>query len=81
VLLETALKEHQVEGLECLGFISENDVPAGSKAAVWDIAAREVHDEKCGGDPSVAPVRDRYRVSSTGDVFVCDVANDEYTAL
>jgi hypothetical protein len=75
------LKRHQVAGLECLGFVSESDAPAGSKAAVWDIAAREIHNGKCGGDPSVAPVRDRYRVSSTGEVFVYDAASDEYAAL
>ena len=81
MLLEAALKEHQVADLECLGFSSESEVPAGSKAAVWEFAAREIHDEKCGGDPSVSHVRDRYKVSSNGDISVYDVASDEYTAL
>ena len=81
MLLEAALKEHQVAGLECLGFSSESEVPAGSKAAVWEFAAREIHDEKCGGDPSISHVRDRYKISSNGDVSVYDVASDEYTAL
>ena len=80
-LLEAALKEHKVADLDCLGFASESDIPADSKAAIWEFAAHEIHDEKCGGDPSISHVRDRYKVSSNGEVSVLDVASGEYTAL
>ncbi|MGY0653053.1 hypothetical protein ACW7GZ_14580 [Luteimonas sp. A537] len=80
-LLTAALKEHQVSDLECLSFGSESDVPAGSKAASWEFAAREIHNEECGGDPSTSPVRDRYKVSSNGEVSVYDFPSGDYTAL
>ena len=80
-LLLAILKERQLPDLECLAFAAESDSPAGSKAPVWVITAREIHNAKCGGDPSVSPVRDRYRVSSTGEITVYDVINDEYTPL
>ena len=81
MLLEAALQEHQIADLDCLGFASESDVPAGSKAAVWEFSAMEIHNETCGGDPAVSHVRDRYKVSSTGEVSVYDVAIDDYKVL
>ncbi|MDD2600658.1 MAG: hypothetical protein PHO37_15795 [Kiritimatiellae bacterium] len=80
-LLRAALKAHQVADLECLGFVLESDLPAGSKAAAWEFAAREIHNAKCGGDPSTSPVRDRYKVQSNGEVSVYDFLNDEYKAM
>lgn len=79
-LLEAALKANKVADLDCLGFVAENNT-SDSKASLWEFAAREIHDERCGGDPTTSPVRDRYRVSSNGEVSVHDFASDEYTAL
>lgn len=80
-LLVTTLRTHQVADLECLAFASESGLPDGSGAAVWEITAREIHNAKCGGDPSVSPVRDRYQVSSDGEVAIYDVVNDSYGPL
>jgi hypothetical protein len=80
-LLEAALNKRKVADLDCLGFASDSDVPAGSKATLWEFAAREIHNEKCGGDPSISHVRDRYSVGSNGEVSVLDVTSGEYKAL
>jgi len=74
----STLKSHNVPDLECLAFQNESGAQPASKAAVWEFAARERHDEKCGGDPAVFPVRDRYKVNAAGKVWVYDVLNDHY---
>ena len=76
-LLVAALQERKID-IACLNFGSESDVEPGSKATSWEFVAREVHDEKCGGDPETSPVRDRYKVSSNGEVLVYDSAEGEY---
>ncbi|MBB6600629.1 hypothetical protein [Luteimonas sp. MC1825] len=80
-LLKAALEEQLVSDLECLSFDSESDIPAGSTAAFWEFAAREIHNEKCGGDPETSPVRDRYKVSSNGEVLIYDFPTGEYTTF
>lgn len=80
-LLISQLKAHKVPNLDCLAFQNENIEPAGSKAELWEFAARELHNERCGGDPGVFPVRDRYKVSSAGKVSVYDAGSDQYTRL
>lgn len=81
-LLFSALKQHKVTDLDCLSFMTGNNYPVrSSKAVRWEFAAREIHNDRCGGDPGVSPVRDRYEVSASGMVRVYDVANDRYTEL
>lgn len=78
-LLLAALKKRKVADLDCLTFDAEDDNPPGSKAEQWEFAAREIHNEKCGGDPAVSHVRDRYEISSAGNVMVYNVAEGEFT--
>jgi len=80
-LLMAALKKHKVADLDCLGMMTESEPGAGGKAAQWEYAAREIHNERCGGDPQTSPVRDRYRVTATGKIFVYDAAEGEYHPL
>jgi hypothetical protein len=77
-LLLKQLKAHRVQDLDCLSFMSESDAPADAKAAQWEFAAREIHNERCGGDPAVSPVRDRYRVDAAGEVLVYNAAEADY---
>ncbi len=70
--------EEKNKAFKCLKFRSESDNEDGVVAEVWDFAAVEVHDAICGGDPSIAHVRDRYRVNSDGSVMIYDVINAEY---
>jgi hypothetical protein len=78
-LLMSELRAHKVPDLDCLAFQNENNTSTESKAELWEFAARELHNEKCGGDPAVFPVRDRYKVSSAGKVWKYDVVNDQYS--
>lgn len=80
-LLVSELKARKISDLDCLAFVAENDIPVDSRADLWQFAAREIHNKKCGGDPTVSPVRDRYQVNSAGKVWVYDAANDEYMQL
>ena len=78
-LLRAALKEHKVSNLECTSIDYEGaEVVAGEKTGSWRFATREIHNEECGGDPLVSPIRNRYKVSSNGEVFIYDVAADEH---
>jgi hypothetical protein len=78
-LLVAQLKAHRVKDLDCLTFMNENDTPANATADRWEFAAREIHDQRCGGDPDVAPVRDRYQVDASGKVLVYNAAEADYT--
>ena len=80
-LLLSELRAHKVADLDCLGFPNESSTSGNSKAELWEFAARERHDERCGGDPAVSHVRDRYKINSAGEVWIYDVANDEYNRL
>ena len=80
-ILATELKKHNVPDLECLSMVAESENPNQVKATTWDFAAYEIHNEKCGGDPDISHVRDRYRVTSSGNVAAYDVTSDEYKAL
>ncbi|RFP15457.1 hypothetical protein D0T25_20330 [Duganella sp. BJB488] len=77
-LLLAGLKRRKVADLDCLEFMAETDDPAVSKAEQWEFAAHEIHDKRCGGDPGVSPVRDRYQISSAGKVKVYDAAEGEF---
>jgi hypothetical protein len=78
-LLMSELRAQKVPDLDCLAFQNESSMPAGSKSELWEFSARERHNERCGGDPAVFPVRDRYKVSSAGKVWKYDVVNDQYS--
>lgn len=80
-LLLSSLKQHKIAGLDCLAFVAEDTSPNQLKAARWEFAAREIHNDRCGGDPAVAPVRDRYAVSASGKVLVYNAAEADYTDL
>ena len=80
-LLISALTDLQVADLDCLRFTSESENFEGSKAESWEFAAVEIHGGQCSGDPSVSHVRDRYKVSSNGEIAVLDIASGEYKTL
>lgn len=47
----------------------------------FDIAVREVHDQRCGGEPDVMPVIERFRVARKPvAVARYDVVNDRWLA-
>ena len=77
-LLVTQLKAHRVADLDCLSFMTESDAPANGKAVQWEFAAHEIHNERCGGDPGVSPVRDRYQVKASGKILVYNAAEGEF---
>jgi hypothetical protein len=60
------LKQDKVysDGLECLSFME-----GAQGKNYFDIALRERHGGTCPGDPNTAPVRDRFRVYVSGDIF------------
>jgi hypothetical protein len=59
---------------ECLSFMAEGEIRQD-----FDIAIRERHSGKCGGDPQTSPIVDRFRVRrGTGTVLWYDVASGEY---
>jgi hypothetical protein len=58
------------QGTDCLSFATEDD---------GDIAVREDHGGTCPGDPAVAPVIDRFRVSD-GELERYDPADDSWVA-
>jgi hypothetical protein len=80
-LLISELKARKTPDLDCLAFQNESEQPAQSKAQLWDFAAREVHNARCGGDPAVLPIRDRYQISSAGKVWVYDAVTGQYNRL
>jgi hypothetical protein len=80
-LLVRQLKARHVADLECLSFMNESDTPASAKAAQWEFAAHEIHDARCGGDPGVSPVRDRYQVKASGKVLVYNAAEGEFVTF
>jgi hypothetical protein len=80
-ILLSALKQRKIADLNCLAFVAENNYPSDPKAKLWQFAAREIHNEKCGGDPDVMPVRDRYEVSAAGRIMIYDAVNGEYKKI
>jgi len=62
---------------QCLSFVAES-----CDATTVDLAIREVHNEVCGGDPSTAPVVDRFRLHRPSRrIQWYDAANGEYLAF
>jgi len=60
--------------LSCLSYMVEE-----RSRQRFDIAVREKHDKQCGGDPSVMPVVERFRVArSPVKLWRYDVVGDRY---
>jgi hypothetical protein len=60
--------------LSCLSFQTEE-----SSRRQFDIAVREKHGRRCGGDPEIMPVIERFRVSrSPVRLWRWDPVNDSY---
>jgi hypothetical protein len=64
-LLVRTLKHDRVYAkrisLDCITYVTEETTDA-----YFQFALREKHDAKCGGDPEVSPIVDRYRVYRRG---------------
>lgn len=76
-LLIVALEQRPNADLDCLQFLPESNND-DAIATTWEFAAIEIHDEICGGDPHIAHVRNRYRVSADGSIMVYDVRDADY---
>jgi hypothetical protein len=62
------------ESLRCFSLVTEE-----SSRRTFDIAVRENHKRRCGGDPGVMPVRDRFKVGrSPVSLSIYDVVSDAY---
>ena len=60
--------------LDCVDLILE-----ASEGRYYEYAVRERHEGKCGGDPEVAPIVDRYRVPKQGGkIQIYDVVQDAW---
>jgi hypothetical protein len=60
--------------LSCLSYMVEE-----RSIRSFDIAVREKHDKRCGGDPNVMPVVERFRVArSRVKLWRYDVVGDRY---
>jgi len=65
--------EHTVGDPACLSFLV-----AGHQPDVTEIEVREKHDDRCGGDPQVAPVAKRLRVHASGAIDSYDAVTDTW---
>jgi hypothetical protein len=69
---------HQIypgESLRCFSLVTED-----RSRTRFGVAVYEKHSRRCGGDPAVTPVRDRFRVSrSPVTLSRWDAVNDTYT--
>ena len=60
--------------LDCVTFDTEE-----TTRTYFQVALREKHDKKCGGDPDTSPVIDRYRVNrASGKLDWYDAASDNW---
>ena len=77
LLLRTIKKDHVYDkriALNCVTLTTEE-----TTRIYFEIALRENHTAKCGGDPDLAPVVDRYRVNrATGKIELYDAAGDQW---
>ena len=77
LLLRTLEHDHVYAkriSLDCVTFETEE-----TTRIYFEIALREKHDTKCGGDPETSPVIDRYRVNrSSGKIELYDAAADRW---
>ena len=62
--------------LDCVTFYTEE-----TTGAYFQVVLRENHTAKCGGDPDVSPVVDRYRVyRASGKIELYGALNDSWQA-
>ena len=77
LLLRTIKTDHVYDkriSLDCVSFDTEE-----TTRTYFEIALRENHTRKCGGDPDTSPVIDRYRVNrASGRIEWNDRANDSW---
>jgi hypothetical protein len=77
ILLRTIKHDHVYDkriSLDCVTFDTEE-----TTRIYFEIAVREKHNKKCGGDPDTSPVIDRYRVNrASGKLERYDVSNDAW---
>ena len=60
--------------LDCVTFDTEE-----TTRTYFQVALREKHNKKCGGDPDITPVIDRYRVNrASGKLDWYDPVNDNW---
>jgi hypothetical protein len=60
--------------LDCISFETEE-----TTRTYFEIAVREKHDAKCGGDPETSPVIDRYRINrASGKIEWNDAVNEAW---
>jgi len=60
--------------LDCVSFETEE-----TTRIYFEVAVREKHNAKCGGDPETSPVIDRYRVNrASGKIEWNDAVNDTW---
>ena len=76
-LLRALQRDHVYDkriSLDCVTFDTED-----TTRTYFEIALREKHNKKCGGDPETSPVVDRYRVNrASGKIELYDAANDSW---
>jgi hypothetical protein len=76
-LLRALQRDHVYDkriSLDCVTFDTDN-----TTRTYFEIALREKHNKKCGGDPETSPVVDRYRVNrASGKIELYDSANDSW---
>jgi hypothetical protein len=59
---------------DCITYITEE-----TTSAYFQFVLREKHNAKCGGDPAISPVVDRYRVyRSSGKIKQWEAAEDKW---
>src|SRR5262245_5469893 len=62
--------------MDCITYITEE-----TTHAYFEFALREKHDAKCGGDPEISPIVDRYRVyRRSGKIEQYEAVQDEWHA-
>ena len=60
--------------LNCVSYVTEE-----TTRTYFEIALREKHEGKCGGDPDTSPVIDRYRVNrASGKIELYDAPADRW---
>lgn len=78
-LLHTLQRDHVYDkriSLDCVTFDTEN-----TTRTYFEVALREKHNAKCGGDPETSPVIDRYRVNrASGKIEWYKVTEDRWKA-
>ena len=79
-LLDRTLKRDRVYekriSLDCIAYGTEE-----TTNAYFEFVLREIHNAKCGGDPEMSHVLDRYRVyRRSGKIEQYEVAQDEWHA-